>query len=337
MDFADLSEEEQVAGLADLARSALGSWDLDHPEVSLVKYRENAVFAVTTADGGRWALRVHRPGYRSEAQILSEFSWIRCLDADGIAVPQPLAASNGRLVVAGAAASVPEPRLCSLIAWVDGTSGGTLEGGCGGSDDEVHAMYCQVGRLAARIQAHGESWKKPADFLRPTWGIDELVGEHPSLGRFVDLDCLEADQLEACLKARARVRDRLATLGPTTTLVHGDLLPDNLLLDGNVVRVIDFDDCGWSWPGLEMATSLFPLQISGSFEPGLAGYLEGYERVRPFPARDLDVLPDLLMGRALSYLGWPAGRPEVHSVKAMAPFMAVGISESALRYLEERG
>lgn len=337
MGFVDFTEQQQLAALEDIARSALAQWRLDAPEVSLVKYRENAVFSVKAAGGGRWALRVHRPGYRSREQILSEFSWIRCLDRDGIAVPQPLATPDGRFVVEGSAAAVPEPRLCTLIAWVDGASGGSLEAGVGGSEEEVRATYRQVGSLAARIQSHGESWSIPEDFVRPTWGIDEMVGEHPALGRFVDLDCIDAQQLDACLKARALVRERMATLGPPSTLVHGDLLPDNLLIDGDTVRVIDFDDCGWSWPGLEMATSLFPLKISGSYEPGLAGYLEGYESVRPFPRRDLEVMDDLLMGRALSYLGWPAGRPEVHSVREMAPFLAHGISEWARDYLAKQG
>lgn len=334
MDFVALTEEQQVENLADLGRAALSCWDLDRPEVSLVKYRENAVFAVRTADGGRWALRIHRPGYRSEPQIRSEFDWIRRLDADGIAVPQPLSTRDGRLVVKQSSPGVPESRLCTLIAWVDGASAGTLETGVGGADADVRATYREVGALAARIEAHGEAWERPADFTRPAWGIDELVGDHPTLGRFEDLDCIDTQQLAACVRARSRIRERLATLGPPRTLVHGDLLPDNLLVDGEKVRVIDFDDCGWSWPGLEMATSLFPLEISGSFDAGLAGYLDGYRSVRPFPARDLEVLPDLLMARSLSYLGWPVGRPEIHSVREMAPFLAAAISQSAERYLE---
>lgn len=337
MRFVDLTEQEQVSALTVLAEEALHAWDLERPEVALVKYRENAVFSVRTADARRWALRVHRPGYRSEQQIRSEFAWIRSLDADGIPVPQPLRGRGGELVVAQSAPGVPEPRFCTLIGWVGGASTGTLETGVGGPDDEVRATYREVGRLAARIQTHGENWSRPADFARPSWGIDEMVGEYPSLGRFVDLDCIDAEQLGHCLRARDLVRERLATLGPVKTLVHGDLLPDNILVDGDVMRVIDFDDCGWSWPGLEMATSLFPLKISGSFDAGLAGYLDGYNSVRPFPARDLEVLPDMLMARALSYLGWPAGRPEIHSVREMAPFLAAAIADSALRYLERNG
>jgi Ser/Thr protein kinase RdoA (MazF antagonist) len=334
VDFTALTEVQQAEQLADLGRAALASWNLDRPEISLVKYRENAVFAVRTADGGRWALRIHRPGYRSEPQIRSEFDWIRRLDADGIAVPQPLPARSGDFVVSQSAPGIPEPRLCALIAWVDGSPTGTLETGVAGADADVRATYREVGVLAARIQTHGEAWAKPADFTRPAWGVDELVGDHPALGRFEDLDCIDARQLAACVRARDRIRERLATLGPPTTLVHGDLLPDNLLVDGDTVRVIDFDDCGWSWPGLEMATSLFPLKISGSFDAGLAGYLDGYRSVRPFPGRDLEVLPDLLMARSLSYLGWPVGRPEIHSVREMAPFLAAAISDAAERYLE---
>lgn len=337
MAFADLEDDEQMVLLANLGREALAAWDLEAPELEAIKYRENAVFAVRTAGGGKWVLRVHRPRYRSDTAIRSEFAWTRALDAAGIAVPQPLATRSGDLLTVAAAPGVPEARQCDLIAWVEGAPPGTLEGGISQDDNEVLATYREVGSLAARIQTHGEGWTRPADFSRPSWNLETLVGDNPAFGRFEELDCIDADKLDACIRARALVRERVATLGPAATLVHGDLLPDNLLVDGDAIRVIDFDDCGWSWPGMEMVTSLFPLQISGGFEAGLAGYLEGYRRHRPFPEKDLALLPDLMMARTLSYLGWPVGRPEIHSVKMMAPFMAAMIGDAALAYLTERG
>lgn len=333
MAFADLPDDEQMALLAGLGREALSAWDVGEAALEVLKYRENAVFAVQTASHGRWVMRIHRPNYRSDAAIRSEFAWTEALDAAGIPAPQPLRTRGGDVLTVAQAPGVPEPRQCDLIAWVEGAPPGTLEGGVFQNDEMVQATYRAVGSLAARIQMHGEQWSRPAGFSRPSWNIETLVGDTPAFGRFEELACLDADQMEACVTARDLVRRRLARLGPADTLVHGDLLPDNLLVDGDTIRVIDFDDCGWSWPGMELVTSLFPLRISGGFEAGLAGYLEGYRSHRPFPELDLELLPDLMMARVLSYLGWPVGRPEIHSVVDMAPFLAAMISDAAREYL----
>jgi len=139
--------------------------------------------------------------------------------------------------------------------------------------------------------------------------------------------------MQILLAARDRVRERLVNLGPADVLIHGDLVPDNILIDGAITRIIDFDDFGWSWPGFEMATSLFPLQVSGGFDAGLEGYLEGYRTLRAFPDRELEFFPELLIARALSYLGWPVGRPEIESARNLVPMFAYVITESAREYL----
>lgn len=82
-----------------------------------------------------------------------------------------------------------------------------------------------------------------------------------------------------------------------------------------------------------MATSLFPLQVSGGLEDGIAGCLEGYRSVRRFPAADLERFPDLLLARGLSYLGWPVGRPEIESVRKLVPFMIAMMTTAAEGYL----
>ena len=138
------------------------------------------------------------------------------------------------------------------------------------------------------------------------------------------------------VEARDRVRARLAALGPARQLIHGDLVPDNILVDGDALHVIDFDDFGWSWVGFEMATSLFPLQVSGGFEAGLEGYLEGYREVRSFPAEELELLPEMLMARSLSYLGWPVGRPEMAAARDLAPMLAFLVTQQAEEYLASR-
>jgi Ser/Thr protein kinase RdoA (MazF antagonist) len=345
-DFAASPETGQVAALERLASRALASWDFASPRLSLVKYRENCVFAVREAetpaaihsgpDRPSAILRVHRPRYRSDLDISSEIAWMRHLDTQGIATPAALAARDGSFVVHADDEAVPECRQCDLLAWVDGEPPGTLEGGVAASDDELRDLYRGVGELSARMHVLAGEWTRPEPFSRPSWDIATLVGDAPAFGRFEDLDILDGDARRVLCEARDVVRRRLEELGPTTALIHGDLVPDNILIDGNARRLIDFDDFGWSWTGFEMVTSLFPLQVSGGFDAGLDGYLEGYRGVRPFPAHELEALPDMLLARGFSYLGWPVGRPEVHSARDIAPMFAAMMVQAAGQYLESR-
>jgi Ser/Thr protein kinase RdoA (MazF antagonist) len=337
MDFVALEQDEQVARLERLALRALSAWDLAVPRVSLLKYRENAVFSVSAAQGRRAVLRVHRPRYRSDDDIRSEIAWMRALDAAGIPTPAVLDTLSGDVLTKVSIEGVPETRQCDLMDWVDGQPPGTLEAGVAAPDDAVRTLYRAVGDLAARMHAHVTEWKRPASFSRPAWKVATLVGDNPTFGRFWELEGLSDEQRPILLAARDRVRERLAQLGPADALIHGDLVPDNILVNGAATRVIDFDDFGWSWVGFELATSIFSLQISGGFDAGLAGYLEGYRSIRPMPEHELALLPDLLVARALSYLGWPVGRPEIHSMRPLVPFLAATITEACRRYLTLHG
>lgn len=332
--FAALSEEDQVGRLLRLAERALAEWDLPAPTASLLKYRENAVFAVRAADGRRAVLRVHRPGYRSDLDVRSEIAWMRALGEAGVETAPVLPTRHGDVLATVSADGVPEPRQCDIMGWVEGRPPGTLEAGVIASPADVRALYRDVGRLASRMHVHAEGWKHPEPFSRPRWDAETLMGDAPTFGAFWELPALTAEQRATTLAARDRARDRLAALGPPGQLIHGDLVPDNILVDGAHTRVIDFDDFGWSWPGIELATSIFPLQLSGGFEAGRDGFLEGYREVRPFPEADLALLPELLVARALSYLGWPVGRPEIHAMRPLAPFLATSVGEACRRYLE---
>ncbi len=333
MEFAQLSNDEQVAGLQALAAKAIGAWDIDRPRIELIKYRENAVFAVHGAEASRAVMRVHRPRYRTDDNIRSEFAWMEALDAAGIHTPAVLRTRGGDVLAVASSKPVPEPRQCDLMRWVDGQPPGTLEGGVTNTEASLRELYHRVGALAARMHEHGASWRKPAGFVRPSWNVETLIGENPTFGRFWELDLVTAEQRSILLTAQDRVRRRLEVLPGSDVLIHGDLVPDNLLVDGSNVRVIDFDDCGWSWASFEMVTSLLPLQMSGGLEAGRDGYLEGYRSIRPFPDHELEFFPDLMIARGLSYLGWPVGRPEIESVRMLIPFVAAMLTEAAQAYL----
>jgi len=334
MDLARLSEEEQIVRLRHLAEHALRAWGSTKARVDLIKYRENAVFRVVEERGEKSVLRVHRPHYRRDDEIRSEVAWMRALADAGIPTPRILPTLSGDVLTVAASDDLG-PRQCDRIGWVAGEPLGSLERGVDLDGQALRRTYEVVGELAARLNAHASTWAKPSGFARPAWDVDALIGDDPTFGRFWELDVLTSEQRDVLFRARDRTRERLAGLGSPSELIHGDLIPDNVLADSTGIRIIDFDDCGWSWCGFELATSLFPLLVSGGFEAGLDAYVTGYRRRRPFPDHELELLPDLLMARALSYIGWPVGRPEIHSQRQLAPFFAAAITQMAERYLAE--
>lgn len=281
-------------------------------------------------------MRVHRPDYRTDAEIRSEIEWMGALASAGVRTPAALPTRRGEPLALASGAGVPQPRQCDLFRWISGEPVGTLEGGVAAGRAAAAHTYELLGGLAARVHEHGTQWKRPAGFARPVWDAAALVGEDPVFGRFWELECLDAERLRVLFAARDRTRERLEAFAPTPErwgLLHGDFLPENILVDAQGPQLIDFDDCGEGWYGFELATGLFPLLRQEIFDDVLEAYLRGYRRVRALDEESLALLPSFLMARGLSYLGWPVGRPEMEEARSLAPFLAEVIMGQAQRYL----
>jgi Ser/Thr protein kinase RdoA (MazF antagonist) len=338
MGFNELSHEGQIQRLTELAAVAVTAYAVDSPRLELLKYRENAVFALTGAGGTRYVLRIHRPCYRTDDDIRSELAWMKALSQNGVITPAAVPTITGDVLTVVGAEGFPQPRQCDLLTWIEGKPLGTLEAGVALDEAAVRATYRSVGETAARIHDHGRQWKKPAGFSRPAWDADALVGDEPTFGRFWEIEELDDDQRRLLFRARDRARATLEAFGKSGDhygLTHGDLVPDNILIGDAGLRVVDFDDCGDSWDAFELATSVFPLHGGPAFEPARAGYLEGYRAVRELAAAELELMPTFLMARGLSYLGWPAGRREMQSGRDLAPLLAYLVTDLARKYLDD--
>ena len=113
--FYELTPAQQGERVATLARVALESWGLEARELTLLKYRENAVFRVAADDGRRYAIRVHRAGYHSDAELRSELQWMQALLADGFDVPELIPTRSGHLFDVVSHSEIPEPRQVDLF------------------------------------------------------------------------------------------------------------------------------------------------------------------------------------------------------------------------------
>lgn len=299
-----------LAGLQARARRAIAAWNLPEQEPELLKYRENAVFKVYLADGAKAALRLHRPGYHSEAALRSELLWMNELRRNGLDVPQPIAACSGAFLVD---LGGEPPMFADLIGWVDGRQSG--EGGKPLDYDEgqIIRIYSALGAAMAEMHDVSDRWTPPHTFVRGAWDCDGLLGDAPLWGRFWDCPGIRADDATFLRSLRARLQGQLEAVAESFDygLIHADLVRENVLVDGERVALIDFDDCGHGFRLFDIATTLLRNRRERHYGIIQASLIDGYRSRRPLSDESLVHLPLFLLLRSLTYIGWAGARPEL--------------------------
>lgn len=307
-----------------LALVALRDWDLAVANLAPIKVRENAVFKIDLAGGGRAVLRVHRSGYHSDAELDSEFVWMRALEAAGMAVPRVIRSRRGRDFEVIAVPTVNGTRQIDVFEWIDGHQLGSVESGVSGEGAAIAEQYHMIGKIAARMHNHTAGWQRPAGFCRHAWDAAGLVGEQPFWGRFWELAALTSGQKSLLARARTMIARELAAYGTKSDrygLIHADLVPENLLIDDNRVQVIDFDDAGFGWHLFELATSLYFISGDSIYPTAREALIRGYRSERKLPREALERLPLFLAVRGTTYLGWVHTRQGSETARELTPFL----------------
>lgn len=322
-----------------LARASLANWDIDSgSELSLIKHRENAVYALKTPAGQRYALRIHRSGYHSDAALRSELQWMAALNDAGLRTPQSIKTGSDEWFVVLQGEFDGEDYQIDMLSWVEGDALGSVEQGLSDDVASLAANYHQVGILAARLHNITESWPKPEGFTRQAWDVDGCFSENAVWGRFQDLEVLTPEQLATLHTAREKLETLLGNLGKGPEvygLIHCDFLPENLLGTGEDLYLIDFDDAGYGWYLFEFATSLFFLLGEPYFDDVFNALIEGYRSERELSDEHLALLPAFFMLRAMVYLGWAHTRSETETAKELTPMMVEAAMEMAEAFINE--
>ncbi len=301
VDFFDLPIERQIELARKVAVTSLARYDIPaSADLELLKHRENTVFAVThPANRPRGVLRVHRTGYQTKRSIVSEFEWMVALGASGVRTPAVIPACDGTLVVEAAIAELPEPRLCDMLEWIRGEP---LR------EDDLAGAFRTLGELHARCHTQARHWQLPAGFDRQAWDEAALLdGKHPIIAPPWENWALNADQRALVIACREALRTRLDEWGKGPDrygLIHADLMPDNLIVADDGVRLIDFDDCGFGWYLYDPASALLFYYGQDFYPELLASWAAGYRTIGPLSDEEIDALPTFLLLRCFYGLGW---------------------------------
>lgn len=334
-DFESLPHHDQLPILLALAGEALERYDLPAgSSVSLLNLSENATYRVDAPDGRRWALRLHRHGYQSNAAIASELAWAVDLRRSGVAItPNPLPGKDGALIQNIARPGMRMPRRVVLFDWETGA-----EPGIG---DDLSDAFEVLGETAARMHIHARQWQRPPGFTRLTWDVDTALGEdRPHWGRWRDGVGMDPHKLRLFQRTVDVIGRRLAAYGKGPErfgLIHCDLRLANLLVDGRTVKVIDFDDCGFSWYMYDAATPVSFYEHAPQV-PGLVeSWKAGYRKVLPLAREDEAEIPTFIMLRRILLVAWVASHIEADFPKSLGAGFTDGTLPLCEDYLSRFG
>lgn len=309
-----VDRDEAIAAYEPAAREALGSFPIEPAGLEFVNVSENVTFKVADArDGAPYVLRLHRPGYHDDEALRSEPLWTSALARAGVAVPQPVAARSGGHYVRVEVTATGERRNAGLARWIDGELLADVV--AREPDPAINAGHFErLGAIMADLHDQASGWTPPAAFKRHSLDADGLMGPAPFWGPFWDHPAFSAGERTLLLTTRDAIHAALLRHGrdgATYSLIHADLHPGNVLIDGERLAVIDFDDTGFGWHAYDMAVALVFHQEGGRYERFRDALLAGYRRRRPFAESLVQRLPMFMLVRRLVQIGWLLHRPEL--------------------------
>ncbi len=325
------SREAQLQLLLGLARAAVTRFDLPADVgVRLINLSENATYAVDdAATGRRWAMRVHREGYHSHTAILSELAWLTAVRNDGAAItPIAVTGRDGQLIQTISLPGLSRPRHVVLSRWEDGAE----------PSQHDSQGFAALGEIAARMHRHVRTWPRPPWFERFTWDFESALGERPHWGRWRDGMGMTDELAVLFARTAARISERLQRFGKGPDrfgLVHGDMRLANVLADCDRVKLIDFDDCGFSWFLYDAATTVSFFEHQPEVPDLLTAWLQGYRRVAELSAADEAELWTFVMLRRLLLVAWIGSHAETELAQSMGVAHTQTTAPLCERYLAQ--
>jgi Ser/Thr protein kinase RdoA (MazF antagonist) len=274
-------------------------------QIELNSISENANFLLTDPQGGgEGVLRVHRHDYHGPGEIESELAWMQAVRREtSVLCPSPIPQRDGGLVTVLPMAH-GRPREAVMFTRAPGENL-TLE-------DATPYWYERLGRITAELHAHSLGWTRPTGFHRYNWLLDDIIGPHARFGYWGHHPRLDPSQKEVLRRVEDRLREavrRYESSHERIGLIHGDLHLLNLMVHGDELWSLDFDDCGMSWFMFDVGAAMQYIPDDPIVEVLTDAWVRGYTSLRALSGPERESLPHFVMLRRLLTLGWAGTHP----------------------------
>ena len=289
--------------LGGLALTALGQYELVHPQLTLLSNHEHTLFRVdvnTTAPAHhqRFVLRIHDPTVFDPDSVAVELEWLTALARDTpVQVPQPVATPAGAFLIHASHPDVPESRMCVLFRWVSGRH----------LRKKLYPGVLQrLGQSIGHLHNYSEHFRPSLGRIGRRWDWERVFGGQSIVGPASSWPLLSSDQQILFRATAERVRATMQRLGEEPSvfgLIHADIHTANYLVERGGIGLIDFEDCGWGYYLYDLAVVLDEIEAEYVEQAQVLrdALLHGYRQIRPLSA-DHEVLLDVFIAMRLAEL-----------------------------------
>ena len=290
-------------------RAVLADFGIDPISISLEAEAENLTYKVVDPRGDTFALRIHRPGYRTQAEIGSECDFVSNLSRFNRAVPQPVPCNSG-----GWSCSVlvhqEQDVICTVSHWIVGRPLAEILPHMSLTEQGKH--FVSLGKAMGALHEFAARWTAPAHFDRPVLDANGLLGNVPILGVVWTHPKLTGSEAEKVTDIRRELHEWIEEQykdDDSFGVIHADLHPGNVLFHDGSMSVIDFDDMSMGWYLYDLAVTSESLERVGGPSTREA-FLEGYASVFTLPSEFSYGLENFTLARLLFLLDWFSSHPD---------------------------
>ncbi len=290
--FEDLPEKEQIDRLRKLADVALEEFGFNGYRLTFLQHLVNTTFRLDCNEG-RYLVRIHRA--KTQAAVESELGWLEALaDEITLSVQIPQRSIDGKMIVVGEQAGVPEPYPVTVLSW--------LEGQILPQDRRSPDHFYRLGQLVAKLHHHAQHWAPPVELTRPIYDANSVL-ESDSVSSS-QLPENVRGHLQTLHKQLHEVEQHLGKSPERFGLIHSDLSFGNVLFTPDAVSAIDFDDCGFGYYLYDLAVILAGPWERPGFQQRLEALFEGYREICKLSDEHLSLIPTFMAMRAASLGQW---------------------------------
>lgn len=168
------------------------------------------------------------------------------------------------------------------------------------------------------------------------WTYDNIIGKTAAWGRWQDFEQMTPEAEEFLEEACRIIKKRLKIYGRNQNnwgLIHADLRLANILVDGDTIKVIDFDDCGMGWYLHDLASSISFIEHKEIVPDLINSWLKGYKKIMPFTDTDFEEIDTFILMRRLQLMAWLASHKESGPVEELSVGYLEGTIGLAERYI----